>query len=151
MDRLTLTSLEDRANPATFTVTSLADAGSGSLRQALARGSDEVNNPGSDSVVFAPSVQGGTVTLTAFTNPAAGTAEVPRPAGPSAFLVTSPVVILGSGETLTRGGAEAFRLFQVTATGNLTLSNLTLSNGLARGGAGKGGGNAAGLGGAIYN
>ena len=151
MDRLTLTSLEDRANPATFTVTSLTDAGSGSLREAINRSNDELSNPGSDTIVFAPAVQGAAVSLTAFTNPAASTAEVPQPAGPSAFLVTSPVVIQGSGETLTRGGAVAFRLFQVTATGNLTLSNLTLSNGLARGGTSAGGGNAAGLGGAIYN
>src|SRR5581483_5863 len=72
-------------------------------------------------------------------------------AGPSALVVTTPVTIQGTGETIARQSADAFRLFQVPATGALTLQNLTLTGGLARGAAGNGAGGAAGLGGAVEN
>ena len=144
--------LEDRCTPATFTVTTLADAGTGSLRDAIDQ-ANTVND--ADTIVFAGAAVGGTIGLSTFINLAAGTAAVPQPAGPSAFIITSPITIQGTGETLTRTGAAAFRLFQVTAAGNLSLRNLTLSNGLAQGGAGgasvNAGGGAAGLGGAVYN
>jgi hypothetical protein len=141
--------LEDRTVPSTFTVTTLSDGGSGSLRDAI----DQANAaPDADTIVFDPTIRGGTVFLSSFTNLAASTADVPQPAGPSAFVITSPVTIQGSGETITRTGGINFRLFQVTAAGNLTLRNLTLRNGVAQGGAGGGnGGGAAGLGGAVYN
>ncbi|MBX9625804.1 MAG: hypothetical protein K2X82_18535, partial [Gemmataceae bacterium] len=142
--RLDLTHLEDRSTPATFTVLNTADAGDGSLRWAI----DQANAaPDADTIVFDASVRGKTVGLTTFTNLSASTADVPQPAGPSAFLVTTPITIRGTGETITRTGGNAFRLFQVTAAGNLTLDTLTLSNGLAQGFAG----GAAGLGGTVYN
>ena len=144
--------LESRDVPATFTVNSLADAGAGSLRDAIDQ-ANTVND--ADTIVFAGAAAGGTIGLSTFTNLAAGSATVPQPAGPTALIVSSPVTIQGTGETITRIGATAFRLFQVTAAGNLSLRNLTLSKGLAQGGAGgdsiNGGGGAAGLGGAIYN
>jgi hypothetical protein len=141
--------LEDRTTPALIPVTNLLDTGAGSLRAAIAQAN---TNPDFDVIVFDAAVQGGVVSLTTFTNLPASTADVPQPAGPSAFLIISPVTIRGTGETITRTGAAAFRLFQVTAGGSLTLENLTLSNGLAQGGAGGGGGGgAAGLGGAVYN
>lgn len=148
-----LLQLEDRATPATFTVTNLNDSGLGSLREAIAQANDEVNHPGPDTVAFAATLQGGTVGLTTFSNPTFGTVTVPQPAGPSALMVTSAVTIAGTGETLSRSlSGTAFRLFQVTASGNLTLRNLTLRNGSAQGSpGGAGGGGAAGLGGAIYN
>ena len=57
-------------------------------------------------------------------------------AGPSAFQVSTPIVIVGpggnSGVTLSAAGA-AMRLFDVTSTGNLPLQNLTLSGGIVKG------------------
>ncbi len=144
--------LEDRDVPATFTVSTLADAGAGSLRDAIDQ-ANTVND--ADTIVFSGAAVGGTISLSTFSNLDAGSATVPQPAGPTALIVSSPVTIQGTGETITRIGATAFRLFQVTAAGNLSLRNVTLSKGLAQGGAGgdgiNGGGGAAGLGGAIYN
>jgi hypothetical protein len=47
-------------------------------------------------------------------------------------LITSTMVIQGNGDTITRSTAPstpAFRFFQTSATGNLTITGLTLSNG----------------------
>src|SRR5262249_2615996 len=138
--------LEDRTVPSTFTVTTLSDGGAGSLRAAI----DQANAaPDADTIVFAPGIAGGTTRLSTIGN---------TTLGPSAFGITSPITIAGTGETITRDGtAAAFRLFLVDTGGNLTLKNLTLSNGLAQGGDGGangyggGGGGAAGLGGGIFN
>jgi hypothetical protein len=98
---LRLEHLEDRSTPAVITVTALADGGAGSLRDAI----DQANAVGdADTIVFAGAAAGGTVSLTTFTNLAAGTAAVPQPAGASAFVVTSPITIQGTGETITRTG-----------------------------------------------
>jgi hypothetical protein len=153
--RLAAERLEDRATPATLTVTTLNDAGPGSLRDAITQANDEINHPGADTIVFDPALGNQTISLTTFSNPPVSTAVVPQPAGPSALTITTAVTIQGSGQTITRAtGAPAavFRFFQVTADGNLTLENLTLSQGSALGyGDGSGGGGSAGLGGAIYN
>jgi len=43
--------------------------------------------------------------------------------------ITTPITIVGNGSILERGsGASNFRLFNVTATGSLTLQNLTVRN-----------------------
>src|SRR5262249_15253163 len=137
--------LEDRTVPATFTVTNLSDGSPGSLRDVI----DQANvAPGADTIVFAPSLRGGTFALSFLNHLPTRQPNVPQPAGPSALIVFSPITIQGTGETITRAfGAPAFRLFQVTGAGDLTLRNLTLSNGLAQGGAGGLGGGGAGLGG----
>jgi hypothetical protein len=144
--RLRLEPLEDRLVPVTFTVTNTNDAGPGSLRDAI----DLANEvTGADDIVFDPAVRGKTFNLTTFNNPQTGNF-----AGPSALLIFDDVTIHGTGETIARDNSvfAAFRLFQVTSTGKLTLENLTLSDGLALGGSGlSGGGGAVGLGGAIYN
>src|SRR5262245_57898005 len=158
----TVEALEDRLAPAVYRVTTLADnvnpvdtghTGAAadpflapSLRAALQSANDEVNHPGADTIVFDPAFAGATLNLSMIGD---GTF------GPSALLVSSIVTIAGTGQTITRGGATAFRLFTVSGTGNLTLDHVTVSNGLARGGNGgqgvAGGGGAAGLGGAVLN
>src|SRR5262249_13897428 len=121
----------------------LADSGPGSLRDAIG-----IANliPTEDTIVFAPEVRGGTVNLTTSVNQLQSSSSFPQPAGPSALLVVTPIIIQGTGETLRRDSADAFRLFQVTEGGSLTLQNLTLDGGLARGFD-----SAAGLGGAVYS
>ncbi len=140
--------LECRDVPATFTVSTLADTGVGSLRQAVTDANAAV---GADSIVFAGAAVGGTISLLTM----GGTQF-----GPNALEVTSTIIITGGGETIARGGAAPnFRLFYVSTAGNLTISGVTLSNGLARGGNGGtnlgddggGGGGGLGAGGAIYN
>src|SRR5437868_4737754 len=113
MRRPRLEVLEDRSTPATFTVTTLADDGPGSLRQVvqnLANASQDA-----DTIVFDPSIRGGTVGLSTFTNlTASWPGVVPQPVGPAAIIVTSPITIRGSGETIARAGGVG-RLFQLTA------------------------------------
>ena len=58
--RLRFEALEDRAVPATFTVSNLLDSGPGSLRQAIL---DANASSGADTVGFSSGV-GGTITLT---------------------------------------------------------------------------------------
>jgi hypothetical protein len=77
-------------------------------------------------------------------------------AGPSAFIIDSPMTIIGPsgnrGISIARSSAANFRLFDVTTAGNLTLQYLTLTGGVARGGDGAySSGGAAGLGGAVFN
>src|SRR5262245_30246614 len=61
--RLQLERLEDRAVPATLTVTTTADAGAGSLRAAVLQANDEIARPGPDTINFAASLAGTTITL----------------------------------------------------------------------------------------
>jgi hypothetical protein len=117
-----------------------------SLRSAVASADAD---GGADTIAFAPSIAKGVISLTLPPlNPPSGIFP-----GPTAFDVAHSLMILGSGQTITRSvDAGNFRLFFVEATGNLSLSNITLTNGLAKGGDGaSGGGAAAGMGGAIYN
>ena len=109
-----------------------------------------------DTIRFASNLDGAAITLSNFDNDR-------TVAGPTAFRVSVPMTL--DGQTgLTRGvtierssSAPSFRLFQVTATGNLTLMGLTLRGGAANGFNGGdsiqsgAGGGSAGLGGAIFN
>ncbi len=45
-------------------------------------------------------------------------------------VITTEIVIRGNDSTITRASVEQFRLFEVDATGKLTLQDMTLSNGL---------------------
>ena len=123
--RLTTEHLEDRSTPATFTVTNLLDSGAGSLLDAIAQANDEVNHPGSDFIQFDPTLAGGIINLSTV-----GDTSI----GPSALFATSEIDIRGSGQTIARSGAVAFRLFALSPNATLTLVTLTLNNGLAQGG-----------------
>ena len=60
---LDLVRLEDRTAPAVIAVTSLANAGGGTLRQAILDANNETTHPGPDTIVFSDTVAGGTVKL----------------------------------------------------------------------------------------
>lgn len=140
---------------ATLTVTSSADAGPGSLRDAIgAAGKDNV-------IVFdcSPSALNcpATITLSSQGN----NQGFP---GPTALAIKGRVITIqgpsSGGVTLQAtpgkfGSATSLRHFFVDADASLTLQNVTLSGGLARGGDGgsgyAGGGGGAGLGGAIFS
>jgi CSLREA domain-containing protein len=153
--------LEDRAVPATITVTSLADNldadGQITLREAIQAANTDTSVDGSttgagaDVIQFDAGIAGGVIDLTLI----GGTNF-----GPNAFEITSQIAIDGSGETIRRAATAAnMRLFFVSMNGNLSLDHLTLSNGAAVGGnggssfgnAGGGGGGGLGAGGAIFN
>lgn len=108
--------LADGATAATFTVTSLADAGPGSLRQAVI---DAEAAPGADEVAFAPGLTG-TITLTS-----------------GEIVITGPLVVHGPGAgVLTVSGNDQSRIFHIEnfalATPiDVTLSALTLTRGNA--------------------
>jgi hypothetical protein len=162
----TMDMLEDRLAPAILMVTTLADSGAGSLRDAINTSANHLGQDvGNDTIQFAPALDGGTISVSSITtnNSQVSSFEVP---GPSAFLISpnDTLVIDGmtnltKGITITTSGTTPFRLFDNDG-GNLTLEGLTLSGGDAQGfaggiasigdGTGAGGG-AAGLGGAIYN
>jgi hypothetical protein len=126
--RLAVRPLEDRAVPAMFTVTTLADDGPGSLRQAVL---DANAHPGADTVRFANSAQG-TITLAS---------QVP---------ITDDLTVRGPGvDKLTVSGGGATRVFavlpadlaanpyvtptlaQVATAPAVTLKDLTVANGTA--------------------
>jgi hypothetical protein len=102
--------LEDRTLPSTLTVTSAADSGAGSLRAEITaahRG---------DTIVFAPKLDGQTITLTS-----------------GELLINKNLTIAGPGAgNLTVSGNHTSRVFDV-AKGTVTLSGLTISNGSANG------------------
>ena len=138
--RLGVERLEDRLAPAVFPVTNLNDTGTGSLRAALALANADSTT--ADTIVFDPTLAGGTVRLRSVGDGSAG---------PSALAVTTPVTIAGTGQTIIQVGAIPMRLFYVAYPGRLTLQNLALTRGQARGGSSDFGGGAAGLGGAVFN
>jgi hypothetical protein len=131
--RLRLEVLEERAllsvAPQTYSVTNLNDSGAGSLRAALASAnSDTYSGSAFDTIVFDPSLAGGTIALTTVGD---------STSGPSALAIAAPIHIDGSaapGLVVARSTAPAtptFRIFEVNSVGNLTVLALTLSGGLA--------------------
>lgn len=117
--RPSLEPLEDRAVPAVFPVTTLADAGAGSLRQAIVDANDR---PGSDRIEFGPSVRG-TITLTS-----------------GELSITDDLTVNGPGaDTLTVSGNNASRIFAIdgtTALVSVSLSGMSLVSGRAERGGG---------------
>ena len=94
---------------ATYTVTTLNDAGVGSLREAIV---DANANPGADTITFAPGVTG-TITLAS---------DFPN--------ITEDLTITGPGEDdLTIDGAASYRPFWVNMGVSFTLSDVTLKRG----------------------
>src|SRR5262245_56879321 len=105
--------LEERAVPSAFPVTTLNDAGGGSLRQAILNANAAA---GDDTITFQPGLSG-TITLT--------TGELP---------VTGSVTILGPGaDALAVSGNNASRIFAVKRTAGIpidvAISGLTLTRG----------------------
>ena len=103
------------AQAADFTVTNLADAGPGSLRQAIL---DANNSPGEDRVLFASGLSG-TITLA------------------DEISIYDPVQVLGPGPgQITVSGAGTSRIFKVRPQVNgsygdpVAISGLTLTGGL---------------------
>ena len=125
-----LLQLEGRIVPATFTVSITGDCGVGSLRDAIDKANNESINPGADTIVFAASLTASGAATINLSTSGDGTA------GPSAFGITSAIIITGptgsNGITLNNTFVNQ-RLFYVSSAGNLTLDSLTLSGGKAQG------------------
>lgn len=97
------------AHAATFMVTTLADSGPGSLRQAIADA-----NPG-DTITFGPGASSGTITLTS-----------------GQLAVTKSLAIEGPGAaSLTISGNSASRVFGVVAGATARIAGLTIVDGSA--------------------
>src|SRR6185312_19622 len=125
--------LEHRALPAnTFLVTGLGDTGAssgplaGDLRYCLTHAQD------GDTITFDQNLSGPTTTTVDLSTVGDTTF------GPSAFLISKAITIDGSAvtnlviERSAAAGTPNFRIFDVAATGSLTLEHLTVSNGVAQ-------------------
>src|SRR5947209_7477623 len=100
--RPTLESLEGRWVPSTLTVTSIADKGAGSLRADIAAAQN------GDTIVFAPSLNGQTITLK------------------SELFINKNLTITGPGAgQLTVSGNNNSRVFEVASGTQVSLSGLT--------------------------
>jgi hypothetical protein len=161
--------LEVRLAPALLMVNSLADSGTGSLRDAINasvhHSTDGLGQTGTgtDIIRFDPAIDGGIISLSTSTN------DVSVP-GATGLLISNNDTLIIDGQTgLTHGitiarssSAADFRLFGIQFGSSLTLQSLTLSGGVTEGftggggqlggdGGGGGGGGSAGMGGAIFN
>jgi hypothetical protein len=97
--------------PSTLTVTNNLDSGAGSLRADIAAAHN------GDTIVFAPSLDGQTITLTS-----------------GELLIRKNLIIAGPGAgELTVSGNNASRVFEVAKLRQVTLSGLTISKGVASG------------------
>jgi hypothetical protein len=124
-----LESLEDRALPSTLTVTNTNDKGPGSLRDTI------TNAKSGDTIVFAPSLDGQTITLIS-----------------DQLTINNSLDIEGPGAgLLTISGNNRNRIFSINEGLNVTIDGLTLTQGRAVGGQGQGLLDGSGGGGAILN
>jgi hypothetical protein len=101
---------------ATFTVTSLADNGAGSLREAIASAN---STPGADEIVFQSGLSGNIITLDS-----------------TPLFITESLIITGPGASvLTIDGNDNSRIFDITDSSGgaianaVTISGLTLTGG----------------------
>jgi Bacterial Ig-like domain (group 3)/Putative Ig domain len=149
--RLHLECLEAHIAPAVFMVTSAADSGAGSLRQAII---DAAGNGVADTIGFNASLASSTLSLTSN--------DAITAFGPTALVINADnITIDGSAAPKMQiSGVNAHRVFALTNTATLTLKSIWIANGRALGGNGggvaaataaNGGGGGAGIGGAIYN
>jgi hypothetical protein len=100
--------LEDRRLLSTLTVTNALDSGKGSLRYEIAHASRNA------TIVFAPSLDGQTITLTS-----------------GELDIATDITIEGPGAgQLTISGGKNARVFDVNASAPVVLSGLTISNGV---------------------
>src|SRR6516164_3713939 len=110
--------LEQRTVLSTWTVTSPADSGDGSLRAIIAA------TQNGDQIVFDPSLQGQTITLTS-----------------GQLAVTKSLDIEGLGaDQLGISGNHASRIFAISGGATVTIGGLTITGGMALGAPGQGGG-----------
>ncbi|MEY4244206.1 MAG: hypothetical protein RLZZ245_1791 [Verrucomicrobiota bacterium] len=144
--------LTNPTRAAEFVVTSTADSGAGSLRQAVA---DAAANAEADLIRFDPALANATISLSTD----AAYANLLTRFGPTGLVIHADTVTLDGEDApfLEISGATARRIFAVASTGTLILKNLTLTEGKAKGGkggdgtgCGHGGGGGAGLGGAVW-
>jgi hypothetical protein len=109
-------SLEERTVPSTLTVLNNLDSGAGSLRDAI------TNAKGGDTIVFAPGLDGQTITLTQ-----------------GALAITRSLDIEGPGASLLAiSGNDASRVFEISSNQPLgsiavTIANLTITHGKGNG------------------
>jgi hypothetical protein len=126
--------LEGRVVPSTIPVTSLADAGAGTLRAAIIQANLDATP---DTITFDPSARG-TITLVSALPDLSTAIDIEGP-GPSVL-------------TVARSSAPTtpeFRIFTVPAGAVVTISGLTISGGVVRGSVGDPGGDS--FGGGVYN
>jgi predicted outer membrane repeat protein len=97
------------AYAATYTVTSTADSGSGTLREAM---TTALGTVAPDTITFNVS---GTITLLS--------------ALPSISAAGGPLTIDGTGQSVTVNGGGIVQVFHLNAGGQLNLLNLTITNG----------------------
>jgi hypothetical protein len=98
------------AQAAPFSVTNTADSGAGSLRQAI---SDANASAGEDTINFAPSLSGQTITL----------------GSQLAVADSAGLTIDGGSANITVSGDNKYRVLDVRSGAKLTLNNLTVANG----------------------
>jgi hypothetical protein len=131
--RLGVDPLEDRTVPSTFTVSTLADDGPGSLRVAVMAANA---NPGTDLIDFVPKLKG-TVALTSgelgitdnvlIDGPGANRLAVSGSDLSRVFRIDAGAVVVMDGLTVTRGNAQ-FRGGGIRNDGTLTLSRAVVSD-----------------------
>jgi hypothetical protein len=146
--RLSLELLEGRVVPSTFSVTSLADSGTGSLRPAVLS-ADTDPSTGTDTITFTGNGASGTILLESvlprlghnltILGPGADKVTIQRDVHASAFSlfqVTSRTAVTIAGLTLSGGDAGASNGGAVVNDGTLTLTSCTLSGNQAASGGG---------------
>jgi hypothetical protein len=120
--RLKVEQLEDRSVPAVLTVTTLADSGAGSLRQAIL---DANTTLVSDDIVFNPGLTSGQITLAT---------ALPTITNP--LTITGPTSLGGPSTgaySIIIDGNNAVRPFQINAGVTVVMSRLTVQRGSTSG------------------
>jgi hypothetical protein len=101
--------LEDRTLPSMLTVMTNADSGEGSLRAVIAAAQND------DQIVFDPSLQGQTITLTS-----------------GELAINKDLDIEGPGaDQLAISGNHASRVFDISGGATVTIAGLTITNGMS--------------------